>query len=325
MPLIRSGFRPAWWLRGPHRQTLWPFLFRPPPLTGGEQERLDTEDGDFLDLAWFGPADGPVVLLLHGLEGGLGSHYVRRTVPALTAAGYRACVMQFRGCSGVPNRLARSYHSGDTADLAWVLDRLRASGRGPGAVVGFSLGGNVLLKWLGEQGADSGVACAVAISVPFRLGDAADRMATGLSRIYQRYLIDSLVTKCAIKFRQHPAPTTTPLRELRTFRLFDDQVTAPLHGFAGVDDYYRRSSSRQYLPRIATPTLILHAEDDPFMYPLTAPTADELPDAVIFELARHGGHVGFVSGRWPWRTESWFVQRILAWLAQQGAQAAAPT
>lgn len=318
MPLIRSGFRPAWWLPGAHLQTLWPFLFRPAALRGLQTERLDTADGDFIDLAWSGPADGPVVLVLHGLEGGLGSHYVRRTASALTGAGYRPCVMQFRGCSGVPNRLARSYHSGDTADLAFVLDTLRGSGRAPQAVVGFSLGGNVLLKWLGEQGAASGIRCAMAVSVPFRLDDAARRMAGGLSRIYQKHLLDSLVAKCELKFRSHPAPTTTPLKALKTFRQFDDQVTAPLHGFAGVDDYYARASSRQYLPGIATPTLILHARDDPFMYPDTAPAEDELPPMVQLELTAHGGHVGFVTGSWPWRAECWFARRLLDWLGERG-------
>jgi predicted alpha/beta-fold hydrolase len=315
MPRITSSFKPAWWLPGPHLQTLWSFLFRPPPLRDASVERLDTADGDFLDLAWYGPPDGPVVVLLHGLEGGLESHYIRRSVRALLGAGYRACVMQFRGCSGVPNRLARSYHSGDTADLAFVLDQLRRSGRAPFALAGFSLGGNVLLKWLGEQGEHSGIRCAMAVSVPFRLNDAALRMASGLSRIYQKYLIDSLVAKCQVKFQQHPAPTDAPLRQLKTFRLFDDQVTAPLHGFTGVDDYYARASSRGFIPAIRTPTLILHASDDPFMYPDTPPTAAELPEAVQLELTTHGGHMGFVTGSWPWRSRCWFSTRLVTWLA----------
>jgi len=315
MPAAAPRFRPAWWLPGPHLQTLWPFLFRPAAPPGGRRQRLDTADGDFIDLAWYGePADRPLVLLLHGLEGGLDSHYVRRSVHALLAAGYRACVMQFRSCSGMPNRLRRSYHSGDTADLAFVLDSLREAGRPPFAVAGFSLGGNVLLKWLGEQGRDAGIACAMAVSVPFRLDDAARRMAGGLSRLYQRYLIASLVAKCRIKFRHHPPPTVVPLRRLDTFRRFDDQVTAPLHGFAGVDDYYRRASSRAFIPAIRTPTLILHARDDPFMYPHTPPVPDELPAAVQLELTAHGGHVGFVTGRWPWRARCWFAERLVAWL-----------
>jgi predicted alpha/beta-fold hydrolase len=219
----------------------------------------------------------------------------------------------------VPNRLARSYHSGDTADLAFVLQHLRQGQRFPHALVGFSLGGNVLLKWLGEQGDQAGIRCAMAVSVPFRLEQAAQRMAGGLSRIYQRYLLGSLQAKCRVKFRQHPSPTQTPFEKLDTFRLFDDQVTAPLHGFAGVDDYYQRASSRSFIPRITTPTLILHARNDPFMYPHTAPRAEELPDTVELELTAQGGHVGFVTGRLPWRSGSWFADRLLAWLDRHRA------
>lgn len=311
-------YRPAWWLPSGHLQTLWPFVFRPPAQPVAQTERLDTPDGDFVDLAWFGGPDGPVVLLLHGLEGGLRSHYVRRTVHALTHAGYRACLFQFRGCSGEPNRLARSYHSGDTADLAFVLAHLHTSGRTADAAIGYSLGGNVLLKWLGENGSDAPLRCAMAVSVPFDLGHAADRMATGLSRIYQRYLIDSLVAKCRVKFGRHGSPTAQPLTQLKTFRLFDDQVTAPLHGFEGVDDYYNRSSSKAFLHAIGVPTLLLHAADDPFMYPHTAPTPDDLSGQVRLEQVARGGHVGFVTGRWPWRAECWFAPRLIAWLRTHG-------
>ncbi len=313
-PRAPTPYRAAWWLPGAHWQTLWPFLFRPaaPPVRASQ--RLELPDGDFVDLAWFGAEQAPVVLVLHGLEGGLRSHYVRRTVHALNRAGYQSCVFQFRGCSGEPNRLARSYHSGDTGDLARVLEQLRGQGQPAQAAIGYSLGGNVLLKWLGEQGARASLRCAMAVSVPFDLGDAADRMATGLSRIYQRYLIDSLARKCRGKFRRHGTPSTIPLSQLRTFRRFDDQVTAPLHGFADVNDYYARSSSRQFLHAIRIPTLLLHAADDPFMYPTTVPTAAELADSVELELVQRGGHVGFVTGGWPGRGRCWFSQRLTTWL-----------
>jgi predicted alpha/beta-fold hydrolase len=328
MPRIASRFRPAWWLPNAHLQTLWPFLFRPPALPPPQRQRLETPDGDFIDLAWFGPADAPRVLLLHGLEGGLDSHYIRRSVRTLTDAGYRCCVLQFRGCSGEPNLLARSYHSGDTADLAFALGQLASNRRSPFALVGFSLGGNVLLKWLGEAGAaaleEIGIRCAMAVSVPFRLNDAATRMAGGLSRLYQRHLLASLRTKCREKFRRHPSPTRVPLERLNNFRLFDDQVTAPLHGFAGVDDYYRRASSRQYLSRIRTPTLILHAQDDPFMQADTPPDAQSLPDCVQLELTRRGGHVGFVCGSVPWRARYWYAERLLGWLEAHRDGAAQP-
>lgn len=318
MPRIPSRFRPAWWLPSAHLQTLWPFLLRPPRLPPPQRQRLETADNDFIDLAWFGPESGARVLILHGLEGSLDSHYIRRTVHALVDAGYRTCVLQFRGCSGEPNRQARSYHSGDTGDLAFVLERLNAGGNPPFALVGFSLGGNVLLKWLGETDhrelSKSGIVCAMAISVPFELNDAAERMARGLSRMYQRHLLASLRIKCREKFNRHPPPTRLPLERLNTFRLFDDQITAPLHGFTGVDDYYGQASCRQYIPLIRTPTLILHAQDDPFMHGHTPPTARELPDCVQLELTAGGGHVGFVTGNAPWRARYWFVERMLEWL-----------
>lgn len=318
MPRVASRFRPAWWLRNAHLQTLWPFLFRPPALPTPQRQRLETPDGDFIDLAWFGSQDGPRVLLLHGLEGGIDSHYIRRTVHTLNSAGYRSCVLQFRGCSGEPNRLARSYHSGDSADLDFVLAQLAQADLSPFALVGFSLGGNVLLKWLGESTGTHtsrrSIRCAMAVSVPFQLNDAANRMSRGPSRLYQNHLLGSLRAKCREKFRHHPSPTRVPLKQLNSFRLFDDQITAPLHGFADVEDYYERASCGQYLPRIDTPTLILHALDDPFMFAHTPPDAHSLPACVQLELTRRGGHVGFVSGAVPWRTRNWFVERLLDWL-----------
>lgn len=312
-------YRPAWWLPGPHLQTLWPFLFRP-PTPAITPERLETPDGDFLDLAWCGDREAPVVLVLHGLEGGLDSHYARRTLAALAGAGYHACLLQFRGCSGEPNRLARSYHSGETGDLAFVLEHLASTARKVQAAIGFSLGGNVLLKWLGETGADATIRCAMAVSVPYDLGDAADRMASGLSRIYQHHLLSSLRAKCRHKFAVHGAPTDRPLSGLRTFRAFDHHVTAPVHGFAGVDDYYTRCSSRGFLQAIEIPTLLLHARNDPFMYPRTLPATDEVAASVTREIVANGGHVGFVTGRWPWQARCWFTDRLLAWLGEYGVR-----
>jgi predicted alpha/beta-fold hydrolase len=310
-----SSFRPAWWLRGPHAQTLWPTFFRPRPHTPRTVERLELPDGDFLDLAWLGPVDGPLVLVLHGLEGSLDSHYARGLVSLLARRGYRVCFLFFRGCSGEPNRLARSYHSGDTGDVDHLVEEvLRRRGLHLYGAVGYSLGGNVLLKWLGERGASAPLERAAAVSVPFVLDDAARRLGRGVSRIYQRHLLGRLQAKFRRKFAQRPCPVEVDVDRLRTFFAFDDRVTAPLHGFTGVADYYRRSSSRQYLPHIRRPTLILHAVDDPFMYPASIPRDDELPEAVRLELSARGGHVGFVAGPWPWRAGYWAEQRIREWL-----------
>jgi hypothetical protein len=279
-----------------------------------EPERLELPDGDFLDLAWGGPAAGPVVILLHGLEGSLRSHYAAGLIALLSRRGFRALFLHFRN-TREPNRLPRSYHSGETGDLAHVIAHVTTrTGRAPFAAVGYSLGGNVLLKWLGEAGEDAPLETAVAVSVPFDLSEAADRMERGASRLYQWRLVESLRRSYRRKFARMPSPLAVDLRRLRTFRQFDEAVTAPLHGFAGVDDYYGRSSSRPYLARIRVPTLILHARDDPFMWPHTPPTSAQLSPSVRLELSKHGGHVGFVTGRWPWRARWWLEERIGAHL-----------
>jgi predicted alpha/beta-fold hydrolase len=223
--------------------------------------------------------------------------------------------MHFRGCSGEPNRLDRSYHSGETGDVDSVVRTLLSrEPRTPLAVVGFSLGGNVLLKWLAEKREDAGVAGAVAVSVPFVLGAAARRLNQGLSRTYQWLLLRNLHNKLRVKFRNRTAPIDLErLASWRTFELFDHHVTAKLHGFEGVEDYYRRSSSRQYLADIAAPTLIVHARDDPFMTPEVIPSSEELSPTTRLEVSRTGGHVGFVAGT-PWRPRYWLEERTIAFL-----------
>lgn len=315
MPVTRSGFRPAWWLPGPHLQTLWPSFFRRRHDLPLETEVIELDDGDFLELSWHGPAGGKLVMILHGLEGSLDSHYTTGLMHSLARAGYRVALMHFRGCNKKPNRLSRSYHSGDTDDLNAVLIALQNRQLQPFAIVGFSLGGNVLLKWLGEQASQAPIARAAAISVPFLLNEAADRLDKGSSRLYQRHLLKSLKSSYQRKFSRIESPLQIDLELINNFWDFDHQVTAPLHGFDSAADYYQRSSSRQYIPAIQTPTLILHALDDPFMYPHTVPSAEEIPGAVTLELSASGGHVGFVSGWLPGRGQYWLDQRILNWLS----------
>ena len=316
MPIISSEFQPAWWLRGGHAQTLWPALFRRRPKLSLEQERLELDDGDFLDLAWSGPKDGPVVLLFHGLQGSINSHYAQGTMLALNKCGFRVCLMHFRGCSTKPNRLPIGYHSGKTDDPQLLLEHIsRSSGQPPYGAIGVSLGGNVLLKWLGERGNDSPLQRAMAISVPFQLDDAARRLENGLSQLYQTHLIRSLRQAYRDKFSRIRSPLDVDVNRLRTFREFDDAVTAELHGFSGVDDYYTRSSSRQFIPKIRVPTLILHARDDPFMYPNTPPTEAELPPEVTLETPDQGGHVGFIGGRLPGFADYYIERRAATWLS----------
>ena len=314
--LRAQDYAPAPWLPGPHLPTLWAALCRAPAALSLEFERFELADGDFLDLAWTADNHGPTVLILHGLEGSHRSPYVRAMLAALAAAGYRGVLMHFRGCSGAPNRLPRSYHSGDTADTAAVVDLITGrQGRPPFAIVAYSLGGNVLLKWLGETGAACPLTTAVAVSVPFDLAACADRLAQGASRFYQWYLVRSMQARFTAKFGAHGNPLgIADVRALDSFWRFDDAVTAPLHGFRDVHEYYARASCRQYLHDVAVNTLILHAEDDPFVPASAIPQAMELARPISLELAAHGGHVGFVSGLVPGRARYWLESRIIAHL-----------
>jgi predicted alpha/beta-fold hydrolase len=296
---------------------LWPFFLRSRPRPPYRRERIELPDGDFLDLDWLGPhrVNGPLVVILHGLEGSSSSHYVRALAHNLTGAAVTSVVMHQRGCGGEPNRLARFYHGGETGDLKFVLDRLsREHPDNPLYAVGYSLGANILLKWLGESGDDSRLDAAAAVSVPFRLDEGARRLEQGLSRIYQYHLVDSMKRSVARKrrFMTHPVDPAR-LKVCRSFEEIDTCLTAPLHGFRDARDYYERSSCRQFLNGIRTRTLIVHARDDPFMTPVAIPGEDELSPTTRLELSPHGGHCGFVSGT-PWRPRYWLDERIPAFI-----------
>lgn len=314
--LPASDYVPAWWLPGPHLPTLWAALCRAVPSPQLTFERVELADGDFLDLAWTADCGGPCVLVLHGLEGSHRSPYGRAMLMALATAGYRGVLLHFRGCSGEPNRLPRSYHSGETGDLAFVVELLtQRHGHAPVAVIGYSLGGNVLLKWLGETGLACPLTTAIAVSVPFDLAACADRLARGVSRFYQWHLVRSMQARFTAKFGQHDNPLgVVDIAALDTFWKFDAAVTAPLHGFRDVHDYYRRASCLAYLPAITINTLLVHAEDDPFVPASAIPSARALAAPVTLELARHGGHVGFVTGDVPGRAHYWLEARIIAHL-----------
>ncbi|MBK1691451.1 hydrolase [Ectothiorhodospira mobilis] len=309
--IVEGDFRPAPWLPGAHLQTLVPALLRPRVQLPLRRERLELPDGDFLDLDWAPPAPGPVILLLHGLEGSSRSPYAAGLMRCLHGAGFQALTLHFRGCSGEPNRLPRSYFAGDTGDLQHGVEVLR--GRFPDrplGAVGVSLGGNALLQWLGESGPANPLSAAAALSVPFDLDGAARRMERGASRLYQYYLLTRLKRALARKAGRMDLPVDpAAARRAHTFRAFDDAVTAPLHGFSGVDDYYTRCSCRPRLRGIRVPTLILHARNDPFMTPRVIPAAGELSPAVRLELSEDGGHAGFVEG-WG---RYWPERRIPAW------------
>lgn len=317
--IVEADFHPAWWLPGPHVQTIWASKYRRHPQLLLRRERLELADGDFIDLDWTVNSGDPLVMVLHGLEGSSESKHIRGLLSQCIQRGWRGVVMHFRNCSGEPNRLARSYNAGDTDDVAEVVGNLQQ--REPGlqlALVGYSLGGNVLLKWLGEQAERFSIKAAVAVSVPFSLERVARRLQSGFSKLYQHYFLASLIASYRRKFEHlaiTPPVAFKDLATLQDFFDFDDKITAPLHGYDGVHDYYRRASCRQYLHSIRCPTLILHALDDPFMTPEVVPDADELSDSILFELSAKGGHVGFVSGVLPGRAEFWLEQRIPKFLA----------
>lgn len=329
MPSDTLTFRPATGLSNPHLQTLWGPLWRKLAPLQRDRERLWLADGDFIDLDWYGPhqADAPLVLVLHGLTGSSHSPYVKGLQLALRTHGWASVAVNWRGCSGEPNLLPRSYHSGASEDLAEVIAQLRAKRPlAPLYAVGYSLGGNVLLKHLGESGSASQLHAAVAVSVPFRLDQCADRIGLGFSRVYQAHFMREMLAYVQNKQRHlresgHLQALETldrlgSLRNLRTFWDFDGKVTAPLNGFSDVHDYYRRASSRYYLGENRTPTLIIHASDDPFVFSHSLPDAAELAPQTEFELHRRGGHVGFVEG--SLRTPGYYLERrIPQWLMQR--------
>ena len=313
--MSNKPFKPAWWLRNSHLQTLWPAVIRKRRLKPDvelERERLELPDGDFLDLVWINKdAQGPVIILLHGFEGSINSHYAKGMLNAIHTNGWRGVFMHFRGCSGENNRLARGYHSGDTSDLSHLVATLqKREPQSPLAAIGYSLGGNILLKWLGETGTSNPLKAAVAVSVPFDLNKAANRVDTGFSRFYQWYFLRCLCCRLQKKFECMPAPIDPAfLGSVTKLRDFDNLFTAPLYGFRDAEDYYATASSRQYLRFIQVPTLLVHAKDDPFMTSDVIPSQDELSPYVKLELTEKGGHVGFVSGKLPWRPVYWLEER----------------
>lgn len=327
--LIQSKFKPAWWLPNAHMQTLYPALFRnmKVPLNL-KRERLITPDNDFIDIDWCGEKNKPLVILLHGLTGSSKSSYILGLQHFLLNNGLRSVALNFRGCSGEPNNLARGYHSGDTEDLNFLYQTIRQSEPDTTmAVIGFSVGGNVLLKWLGEQGSDLSLNAAVAVSVPLVLAECANKLDKGFSRIYRHNLIQDLIyyvqrkhaylEKTGAETEAYKIKQLGDLSAIKSFGQYDDRVVAKLHGFKNVHHYYQLSSSRQYLHKIKKPTLLIQSMDDPFMTSSVLPSIEELSSSVNLEVTDKGGHVGFISGNNPFKPKYWLEQRILDFIKQK--------
>ncbi|MFP4129919.1 MAG: hydrolase, partial [Halorhodospira sp.] len=298
--------RPAWWLPGRHAQTAYPALLRRPPRPPLAPEILELPDGDFLELAW-GPPGRGLAVIGHGLGGSAESAYIRGVVAELARRGIGSVVMHARGAGHHPNRHRRSYHAAAWDDLETLVAALSARDpQRPLAVVGFSLGGSMLLNWLAERG-DTPVARAVAVSVPFELDACTTALERGLGRIYQAYLLRRLRELAARKFEARadsPVPAQR-IRRIRRLRELDDLLTAPLHGFRDSADYYRQASCRQRLGAIRQPTTVVHAVDDPIVPAATLPAAGEVGSGVELALTERGGHVGFVAGAVPGRPRYW--------------------
>lgn len=322
MPIIESSYTPARWLSNPHLQTILASqLFRPPAIET-DQERVELADGDFIDINLSRRQQGDIVAIFHGLAGSINSNYIRGVWLALEAAGFRPALMHWRGCSGEPNRLPRAYHSGASDDIQWFIDLLhQRQPQVPIHALGYSLGGNALLKYLGESGSDTPLQGAMAVSPPLVLKEGAEQLDTGVSRLYQRHLLRLMRRHHECKRERYPQlnlPAAT--RRLDSLRKFDDALTAPLHGFADAAEYYERCSARQFLPRIRVPTHILCAYDDPFFTPRILPEASELASGTCLEVPRSGGHVGFLQGRKRWLDT--YISQVLSGF-RQGVQASA--
>ncbi len=317
--LAPGSFHPSWWCPGPHVQTIIARFFRAHPRNlPFKREVLSTPDGDFLELDFLeGQAGCPWVVVLHGLEGSTRTPYVLSLLGKLREAGWSSCSVNFRGCGGKPNNLKTTYHSGKTSDLDFVLTNLlRRAGHASIYLVGYSIGGNIVLKWLGERGENARpiIQKAVAVSVPYDLVKSVGFLDKGFNReVYTRSLLASLKRKALHKAKLYPgAVNTEAVKKCRTFAAFDREVTAPLNGFRDEFHYWRDSSSSRYLRGIRVPSLLIHAADDPFF------PGKHFP---YHEIARHpfikvlmtdaGGHLGFMSGLWPWSQVSWLEDRIL--------------
>lgn len=321
-PPVRP-FHPAWWCPGPHAQTIWGALLRPTPRVPVHRERWETPDGDFIDVDRVdGPAGSPVLVVLHGLEGSSRSKPVLGFLREARRSGWRAVAMNFRSCSGEMNRLRRSYHGGETSDLSFVINRLaKEDPNAPILCAGLSIGGNVLLKYLGERG-DSvprQVRAAAAISAPFDLAASARGLERGFSKIYRRQLVAGLRRKTLEKLKRYPdLVDRDKLRAARTLEQFDNAVTAPVHGFRDAEEYWAASSSLQFLLKIRRPTLLINARNDPFFQERLLPVREVSENPNLRALfPKQGGHGGFLSGAMPGLPTAWAETEAITFLKKR--------
>jgi hypothetical protein len=306
----QQSFQPPWWLKNKHVQSIYASVFKPRSTVDLNWEEITLSDGDFVDIAWAGPAplDAPILILLHGLEGSAYSHYIQEIIDLFIQYDWRIAVMHFRSCSGRLNRLPRFYNAESTDDFNEVLKHIAV--RFPDCPIfgmGFSLGGNILMRHLAKH-PDSALNAGIAVSMPFELAKSADYLVP----FYQHVLLRSLKRKIEAKLdlgMEMPVDKKA-LKMISSLRRFDSMVTTPMYGFDSVDDYYQCASSRILLKQIEHPALILHAMDDPFVPANSVPDASELSKSISLEISQHGGHMGFIKGGLPWKPSYWFAQKI---------------
>ncbi len=310
-------YRAPPWLPGGHLQTLYAYCLPQPCLFQFRRERWETPDGDFIDADWLEGSErgGALIVLFHGLEGCSHSHYALSLANELRRRSCSGVIVHSRGCSGEANRLVRSYHAGDSAEVGWILYRLRDQNPLRKLyVVGISMGGNDLLKWLGEQGKSAVgiIDGAAAVSAPLDLKITAQRLDFGWNRqIYTRDFLRSMRKKVLVKISTHGLKLDPiAVRATRTFREFDNLYTAPVHGFKDAEDYWLRSSSKPWLKHITVPTLVINARNDPFFPADALPAREEVSDTVTLQYLDSGGHVGFVSGHFPGHLR-WLPTRLM--------------
>jgi len=306
------------WLPGGHLQTIYPAKFISKPAVAYRRERWDTPDNDFIDLDFVDGKPGlPFIVMFHGLEGSSNSHYARALMAHIAGLGWSGAVVHFRGCSNELNLAPRFYHSGDAHEIDWVMRRLASHVRERGAskfyASGVSLGGNALLRWLGESQRQAEIVdAACAISAPLDLAGGGAALSRGFNMLYTRIFLETLKPKCLEKLKQFPALfDRDAMMNARDLYAFDNVVTAPLHGYLNTDDYWRRASAKYVLKDITVPTLALNAQNDPFL------PKEYLPQTaspkVTLEQPAHGGHVGFAVGPFTGRL-NWLPQRIVSFL-----------
>lgn len=317
MPLLESTYQPPRLFGNGHLQTIYPAFFRKIPGVNYQRERIDTPDGDFLDLDWSRVGEKRLGIISHGLEGNTSRAYVRGMARALNRGGWDALAWNFRGCSGEPNRRLNSYHSGKTEDLDTVVKHVRESGHYSHiALIGFSMGGNITLKYLGERGkaVDSAITCAVAFSVPCDLRASSLQLARPANKLYMARFIRLLHEKVRTKMQLRPGEIDDrDYHRIKNFQDFDDRYTAPLNGFADAEDYWRRASCKPYLNGIKVPALLINAQNDPFLPAACYPEAAANENSDFFlEIPRSGGHVGFVE--FNGNGDYWSERRALAFI-----------